>query len=206
MKRAFIVHGWDGHPNEAWFPWLKTKLSERDFDVQVLQMPTPETPKMETWIPYLASAIGNPDENTFLIGHSMGVQTILRYLETIETPIGGVIAVAGFFTLRQGSIGGPEDEKVAEPWLTVPMDLAKIKKNAANITAIFSDNDKFVPLENVDLFRKGLNAETIVIHNKGHMGSSDNVPELPEVLREIIRIENKQRTTRTYNSSRVGDR
>ena len=22
-KRAFIIHGWDGYPDEGWFPWLK---------------------------------------------------------------------------------------------------------------------------------------------------------------------------------------
>jgi len=185
MKRAIIVHGWDGNPGEAWFPWLKRELEARGFSVSVPQMPEPGTPKIESWVPALASAVGHPDRETFLIGHSMGVQTILRYLETIDSPIGGVVAVAGFFTLIPGSIGTADDDKTAEPWLTKPMDLDKIKTNANRIVAIFSDNDPYVSLENVEMFKVRLGAKTVVLTQKGHMGSGDNVTEFPEVLNEL---------------------
>ncbi len=39
MKRVFIVHGWDGHPDEQWFPWLKQSLEEKGYCVEVPQMP-----------------------------------------------------------------------------------------------------------------------------------------------------------------------
>ena len=29
MKRAFIIHGWDGYPAEGWFPWLKRELEKK---------------------------------------------------------------------------------------------------------------------------------------------------------------------------------
>jgi len=29
QKRVFIIHGWDGYPEEGWFPWLKKKLKEK---------------------------------------------------------------------------------------------------------------------------------------------------------------------------------
>jgi predicted alpha/beta hydrolase family esterase len=128
MNRVFIIHGWGGYPEECWFPWLKQKLEQRGFHVEVPQMPEPSAPKIETWVAYLAQRIATPDQDTYLVGHSIGVQTILRYLETIENQIGGVVAVAGFFTLIPDSIGGPKEEKIAEPWLTRPMNLDKIKK------------------------------------------------------------------------------
>ena len=30
MKRVFIIHGWDGYPEEGWFPWLKEELEKED--------------------------------------------------------------------------------------------------------------------------------------------------------------------------------
>lgn len=188
MKRAFIIHGWDGYPGECWFPWLKKELELRGFRVEVPQMPNPSAPTIEAWVPYLAKLIGTPDQETYLVGHSIGVQTILRYLQTINTTVGGVVSVAGFFTLIPGSIGTADDEKITEPWLTTPMDLEKIKKNAGKIIAIFSDNDRDVPLENVEMFKERLGAEAVVLHNKGHFGESDNVPEVREILNSVLKV------------------
>ena len=38
VKRVFVVHGWDGHPAEGWFPWLKKELEKRGYLVNVLRM------------------------------------------------------------------------------------------------------------------------------------------------------------------------
>ena len=188
MKRAIIVHGWDGFPEEAWFPWLKRELEARGYAVDVPQMPEAATPKIDLWVPMLAQAVEAPDAELVLIGHSIGVQTILRYLETIDVKIKGVLAVAGFFTLIPGSIGAAEDEAVAAPWLMTPIDTDKVKASAEKIVAIFSDNDQFVALENVEMFKKRLGAETHVLPHRGHMGGGDNVSELPEALEAILKM------------------
>jgi len=43
-------------------------------------------------------------------------------------------------------------------------------------------------LENVDLFENNLNAKAIVLKGKGHMGASDNAPELPEALHLVVEM------------------
>ena len=43
-KRAFIIHGWDGYPEEGWFPWLKAELEQRGFTVEIPSMPHPAEP------------------------------------------------------------------------------------------------------------------------------------------------------------------
>src|SRR3989344_1578451 len=69
MKRVIIVHGWDGHPEEGWFPWLKDKLEKKEFQVQVPTMPKPGEPKINLWVSRLAKVVGNVDKNTFFVGH-----------------------------------------------------------------------------------------------------------------------------------------
>lgn len=49
-KRAFIIHGWDGYPDEGWFPWLKTELEKNGFQVHVPAMPKSAEPKIEAWV------------------------------------------------------------------------------------------------------------------------------------------------------------
>ena len=188
MPRVIIVHGWDGYPEEGWFPWLKRELEKKGFEVQVPAMPNPAKPKIETWVPHLAKIVGEPNENLFLVGHSIGCQTILRYLESLhaDKKIGGAVLVAGFFKLI---LGTNEEEETAKPWLETPIDFGKVKSHSNNFTAVFSDNDPSVSLENKKLFEENLGAKTIVLSNKGHFsGGMDKCFELPIALESVLEL------------------
>ena len=106
MKRVIIVHGWGGDPNNCWFPWLKKKLIENNFEVIIPEMPDTNKPKIETWVPYLKKICKNVDKETYFIGHSVGCQTILRYLEGLEKnkEAGGAIFVAPWMHLDEETI------------------------------------------------------------------------------------------------------
>ena len=188
MKRAFIVHGWDGYPAEGWFPWLKRELEKKDFQVTVPAMPEPAEPRITTWVAHLAKVIGKVDENTFLVGHSIGCQTILRFLEKLPNDqiAGGVILVAGWIHRLDGDLS-EEELIIAKPWIETPLDLNKVKQRSKHFTAIFSDNDQFTRLtkENEEIFKHQLGARVIEEHAKGHFSGSDGVTELPSVLEAI---------------------
>ena len=156
-KRVFIVHGWDGYPEEGWFPWLKKELEARDFEVFVPQLPDPETPRIDRWVPALAAAVGKPDEQTYFVGHSMGCQTIARYLESLRENImvGGAVFVAGFFK-RLTNFEDDAVRDIAAAWLTAPLDLQKVKQHLPKSAAIFSDDDPYVPLDNKEDFENEL--------------------------------------------------
>jgi hypothetical protein len=186
MKRVFIVHGWGGYPEECWFPWLKQELEKQGMQVTVPQMPDANHPKIETWVPHLAKVVGTPDKDTYFVGHSMGCQTILRYFQRIESSVGGAVFVGGFLMKLTGL--AEEEQHIAKPWLETPLDFDKIKKAAKRFIAIFSDNDKFVPLDNAKGFENKLGAKTVIVRGKGHMGASDNCPKLPEVLSAVLEL------------------
>lgn len=181
MKRLFIVHRWSGTPEKDWLPWAKEKFTAKGYEVIVPLMPHPEEPKIEERVSFLAECVGNVDEETYFIGHSIGCQTILRYLETVyPQKIGGMIFVAGWFNLQ--NLEDKESERIARSWIATPIDCNKIRLISTKITAIFSDDDPFVPLSDIRLFQEQLNVQTIMIHNKGHITQRENVFELPELL------------------------
>ncbi|MFH1956824.1 MAG: alpha/beta fold hydrolase [Patescibacteria group bacterium] len=183
-KRVFIIHGWEGNSKNHWFPWLKKELEKADFEVIVPDMPNTDEPKIEEWVPFLADLVGEPDENTYFVGHSIGCQAISRYLEILENKkVGGAIFAAGWFHLI--NLEGPEEEKIVESWIKTKIDLRKVKDAANIFIAIFSDNDEWVPLSDKDIFEKELGAEIIVEHNKNHF---DGIKELPIVLESILRM------------------
>ncbi len=185
MKKVFIIHGWGGFPKEAWFPWLKKELEKQGFKVKVPQMPDPETPKIKSWVAHLAKVIGQPDKNTSLVGHSIGCQTIARYLETL--PEGGifnkVVFVSGFVKLK----GLEEEEKnIAKPWIKTPIKWGEVRRHAKDFVAIHSDNDPYVSLTNADFFKKNLRAKIIIEHKKGHIGGSDGFKKLFSALKALL--------------------
>ena len=128
MKKVYIIHGWEGYPEENWFPWLKRELESRGFEVYVPQMPNADSPRIAKWVPAIAKLVEKPDQDTYFVGHSMGCQAIARYLETIpeNVKVGGVIFVAGFFKRLTGLGEEPNFEEVEREWLKTPIGLVKV--------------------------------------------------------------------------------
>jgi hypothetical protein len=149
-------------------------------------MPNKEHPKIKAWTNHLKKVVGKPDEETYFIGHSIGCQTIIRYLEKLpkKSKVGGVIFVAGFFALM-----GLEDEEkpIAKPWIETPINTQKARKHTKKMIALFSTNDPYVPLSNKNLFKKRLNARIIIEKNKGHY-SERTTKKIPVVLKEMLKI------------------
>ncbi|HCC23080.1 TPA: hypothetical protein DF272_02780 [Candidatus Falkowbacteria bacterium] len=193
MKRVFIVHGWDSSPTDAWFPWLKTKLQGPDCKVIIPSMPDSDAPRINKWVPALGATVGMVDDETYFIGHSMGCQAILRYLESLpdDKKIGGAIFVAGFITRLDNLEDDETVRDVAREWLQTPLDISQVKKHLPKSVAIFSDNDRYVSLDNQKNFIE-LGSELMIVSGKGHFnGEEDKVLELPEVLAAFESILNK---------------
>lgn len=190
-KRVIIVHGWDGTPEEGWFPWLKQQLEAQGFEVIVPQLPDADLPRIEKWVPALTAAVRTPDAQTYFVGHSMGCQTIARYLETLpqDVHVGGAVFVAGFFKRLTNLEDDPDVRETAQHWLETPFDLQKVKSHLPKSVAIFSDNDPFVPLDNKDDFRDSLGAKIITEHAQGHFsGPSNGITELPIALNAVLEL------------------
>lgn len=180
MRRAIIIHCWEGRPNTRWYPSVKKGLEKKGFEVQVPLMPTPDAPNRETWVSKLTELVGEPDEETYIVGHSSGGPTILRYLESLPEgkKIGGVVLVAGFVD----NLGYEE----LDSFFTEPFGWEKIRSSAGSFVLIHSDNDPFVPLEQADILMKELKAELIVFPGAGHFSHDERCTELPVVIEKIL--------------------
>src|SRR5690348_3063332 len=89
MSDVFIFHGTEGYPEENWFPWMKAELEKEDHTVFVLQFPTPPivAAKIAEWFAVLKDYEQLIDEDTVIIGHSLGGIFALRLLEKLKSPI-----------------------------------------------------------------------------------------------------------------------
>ncbi|MBR9683048.1 hypothetical protein GOV03_00735 [Candidatus Woesearchaeota archaeon] len=190
-KRVFIIHGWEGHPHEGWYPWFKQELEKKNFLVSLPQMPNTDEPNIKAWVSYMGNLVGEPNENTYFVGHSIGCQAILRYLEKLEDKkIGGVVFVAGWFKLTKEALLDEESKEIAKPWLEIPIDFEKIKESTNKFVAIFSDDDHFVPLSQKDVFKEKLGAKIIIEKGKKHMTEATGIKELKSALDSVLELAN----------------
>lgn len=179
-KRVFLVHGWGGSPETDFLVWLKKELNNKGFIVEAPEMPDTENPNIESWVSHLSKLVGKPDKNTYFIGHSIGCQTIMRYIQDINIKVGGLLFVAGWFNLTNL---GEDEVEIAEPWLNTPIEYNKIKQNANKIIALLSDNDPFDCVEeNAKIFKNKLGADVKILHNLGHF----NEPKYEVILEEFL--------------------
>lgn len=169
-------------------PWLRRKLEVKGFEVHSPAMPDVDNPRIETWVPFLAKHVGKVDEDTYFVGHSVGCQTILRYLEGTDAKVGGVVCVAGWFNLLPQCIPTEEEKAIAKPWLETSVDFEKVRKVANKVVAIFSDNDEAVPLSDAKIFEEHLGAQIIIERGQGHFSGADNINELPVALKSLLKM------------------
>jgi len=186
MKRVIIVHGWGGTLKSDWYGWLKHQLESKGLDVELPLLPNTHRPRIETWVHTLSETVGEPDEQTYLVGHSLGCQNIARYLETLPDGIkvGGVVFVAGFFDSLYDEDYDDEDKETERHWLDTPLNFDKVKSHINKSVAFFSEDDPDVPLENKKRFESDLGSEVIILNGYKHF----NKGKLPIVLEKLLEI------------------
>lgn len=185
-KKVYIIHGWDGTPEDPLFRWFETEFKKQGYEVTMPYMPEPSEPTIEAWVGKL-NEIVKPDADTVLMGHSIGCQAVLRYLEALPEGVraGKAVLIAPWMVLDMQTIQeeGEEVVDIARPWMETPIDFAKVRARVEKTIAIFSDDDPYVPLSQKDLFEKELGATIIVEHGLGHFSSGDGIKELPSALK-----------------------
>lgn len=206
QKRVFIIHGWGGSPKSDWYPWLAKNLKSERFSVEVPEMPDTDNPKIKAWVLHLQKVVGQCDANTFFVGHSIGCQAIMRYLEKIpenekalrrqglSEQAGGAVFVAGWFKLS--GLESDEERFTSSPWVSTPIDFEGVRNRAKKFICIFSDNDPYVPLDNTSLFSEKFGAEIIIEKSKGHFTGDDGVIELPVALDAVLKISRGEKNER----------
>ena len=187
-QRIFIVHGWSAAPDREWFPWLADQLEPYGLAVHIPAMPDTMRPTIDEWVGALHTEIGELRSTDILVGHSIGCQTILRYLELYGDGVSvPVIFVAGWFSLQ--GLENAEEEDIARPWLDTAINLAFVRERCRPLYGILSDNDPYVELdENKRLFEDRLGGFVTVMHDMGHFSEAAGIYELPIVRDSILKF------------------
>ena len=96
MANIIYIHDTDGGPEEAFVPWLKKELETDGHKVFVPSFPTPKGQSLESWKTVFRQYEKHMNDETIMVGRSIGPAFILRILESSKVKIKAAFLVAGF--------------------------------------------------------------------------------------------------------------
>jgi len=182
MKKVFIVHGFEGSPNGGWRPWLMSELALIDVYACALPMPSPEKPVVLEWVNTIKESVNEPHLEIFLVGHSLGVPAILRYLEGLPegVKIGGAFLVSGPLhpIIKR-------DYESIHNFLVPSFNFPHIRNVCKNFVVLHGDDDPVVDINNAEDLSYDLSCNLIVIPNGKHLNGSAGWYEFPQLLKVI---------------------
>lgn len=157
-----LFHGYAEIPEMYWLPWVHKRLEDEGYQVWAPTLPDPLKPDLKKWIKATAAQAKKWDENTIVIGHSMGGVLALRLLETVvKRRVRAVILVSAPFA-----------STLKFDWFMTffgrPIDWAVTKTRAKSFVAIQSDNDPIVPADHAIRYQERLGARLVTTKSDGH--------------------------------------
>jgi len=166
-KRILIIHGWESNSKEHWFLEEKERLEKLGHVVIVPDMPNSFHPQQDAWVDVITNFA--PDDNSILIGHSLGGVAVLRYLEG-STKISKCILIATPISklTRVGYNFSP-----IKNFLEPNFNWEKIKKNCKEFIVMNQTNDRSVPLQHGKDLANNVGGKLEIVEGENHFDTID---------------------------------
>ncbi|MBI2652976.1 serine hydrolase family protein, partial [Candidatus Woesearchaeota archaeon] len=158
-------------------------LETQGYEVIVPKFPTPLDQSLESWLRVFSQYENKINEETVLIGHSLGAAFILDYLEETNKKVKAAFLVAGYHKLIEN-----EFKELNRTFVDKKFDWNVIKNNCKNFFVVASDNDPYIKLEINKEMAEILDAELKIIHNGGHLNKKSGFTSFPMLLDLILAL------------------
>ncbi|MDO8638721.1 MAG: alpha/beta fold hydrolase [Candidatus Daviesbacteria bacterium] len=180
MRNVLIFHGTGGSPEENWFLWLKKELEKEGYQVFVPRFPHPKNHTLADWLNVLKSYKKYINEETILVGHSLGGLFLLRVLERLEKPVSAAFFVSAPVGIKP-ILYYDSDEKFSG----FEFNWENIRKKAKHFSVYHADNDPYVSKRNGEGLAKHLGVDLTFIPNAGHFNTESGYTKFDQILQDI---------------------
>ncbi|MCH4247676.1 MAG: alpha/beta hydrolase [Acinetobacter populi] len=183
-QQIYVLHGYAASIQDHWFMDFKQSLENKYTHVDLIAFPNSQHPDAKKWQQTLDQTIAKVDEHTYFVAHSLGVITLLHFLERHQIKkVGGIILVSGF---SDPIPGFPDlDEYILANQIN-PTHF----QHAGQTYMLISDNDSIVPKAYSLAFARKLNIPYRILPNSGHFLGSDGYtqfPQLVELMQQMLK-------------------
>jgi predicted alpha/beta hydrolase family esterase/8-oxo-dGTP pyrophosphatase MutT (NUDIX family) len=190
-QKVLLVHGFEGNSQAVWFPWMKSELEARGFEVIVPELPDSAHPQIDTWIDTLSPILENFTEEDIVVGQSLGSKAIIHAIDKVGKKVKHVYLVAsaiGEIKEREWAIFAKNyptsDILSLKKFWHAKADFSRVSELSDGVSVLISDDDPIVPLQTHDNLPKEWGFK--VWSGFRHFGAKI----IPELLEEILRSKN----------------
>ncbi|MEK9180124.1 MAG: class I tRNA ligase family protein [Patescibacteria group bacterium] len=174
-----LLHGYRGSPEKNFFPWLKKELANRGYKVQAPELPNSGDPRVYDQVEHALKTVSF-DENSVILGHSLGTVVALKVLERVKRPVRKTILVGGFTENKF-----VDDDNFEPQTFDWKFDIKKISKNVGSLLSLRDLTDdavpQYQPAKLTELFGGRL---VDFVAEKPHACAAEE----PEVLRNLLEV------------------
>lgn len=159
--KIVLIHGFKASSKTNFFPWLMDELKKQGHEVICPDLPNPEAPDSEEWVKALLDEVGPIDDETIVLGHSLGGATALRFLEASEmysTPR-ACILVSAPWMIKSEQLRG---------FFLSELDFDVLMWKAFKFVIIHSKDDPTIPFDHAQKYAEVLHGELIETQDNGH--------------------------------------
>ncbi|MBU1126154.1 MAG: alpha/beta fold hydrolase [Patescibacteria group bacterium] len=177
--KIVLIHGYKANSTSHFYPWLRDELRRLGHDVVLPDLPDPESPDPEVWTKTLVEEVGPIDDETIVVGHSVGAAAALRFLEAAEaysTPK-ACLLISPPWMIRSDDLRG---------FFLSELDFDVLMWKASRFVIIHSKDDDKIPFDHAEKYAAVLHAKLIERNNgEGHF-LGEKYPIILETLKDII--------------------
>lgn len=174
--RIVLIHGYHSSPAENFHPWLARELKNRGFEVIAPKLPLEGEVDALVCIEALVKAVGRLDEQTIILGHSLGGVLALRYLEAAEA------ASIPRACILVGAPWQTKSEKTRGLFLT-EFDFDVVTWKAREFAIVHDKEDKLLPFDHAEKYARMLQAQLIETVGNDHFMDK----EYPILLETVLK-------------------
>ena len=178
MKIVLIL-GYKSSSQMNFFPWLRDTLHAKGHEVICPDLPDAQEPNPEEWTKLLLEEVGVIDDETIIVGHSLGAPAALRFLEAAEarsTPKGVILISPPWYI-------GNETFQV---FFLTELDFDVLMWKASRFVVIHSHDDKTIPFDHAKKYADVLHAKLIERNEgEGHF-TGERYPVILDAIEQLI--------------------
>lgn len=175
--RIVCIPGYKATPASGFFPWLKDELRRRGHDVLIADLPNPEAPDRDEWNKALLEQVGAVDDETVIVGHSLGGAAALRFLEAAEafsTPH-ALVLISTPWMIQSDRFRG---------FFMTELDYEVLMWKASKIAVIHAKDDPVIPFDHAEKYAKVLHGRLVAADTGGHFDD----PSYPIILDTVLAL------------------